>query len=96
MAINVRLEKELEEAFIALARREGVTRSDLVRQCLREFLERKLRSATSWELGKDLFGKFGSGRSDLSSRRKAIVGEKIRAKKDRRRLGSARGPVRQG
>jgi hypothetical protein len=96
MAINVRLEKELERALVALAHREGVTKSDLLRQCLREFLARRLRSGTPWELGKDLFGKVGSGRSDLSRRRKAIVGEKILAKKNRRRLGPARRPLRQG
>ena len=96
MALNVRLDKELEKAFSEIARREGVTRSDLLRQCLKEFLARKARSATPWELGKDLFGSAGSGRFDLSSKRKTVVGEKIRAKKDRRRLRPSRGPVRQG
>jgi hypothetical protein len=95
MAISVRLEKELERALTALARREGVTRSDLLRQCLREFLARKRLGKSAWEIGKDLFGKVGSGRSDLSSRRKAIVREKIRAK-NRRGLGPAHRPLRQG
>jgi hypothetical protein len=49
--------------------------------------DRDAGTATPWELGKGLFGSAGSGRSDLSSKRKAAVGEKIRAKKERRRLG---------
>jgi len=94
MTINVRLDKELERALVALARREGLTKSDILRLCLKEFLARKLRSTTPWELGKGVFGKFASGRSDLSSRRKAIIREKVRAKKDRRRLGPPRRPLR--
>ncbi|GHU48775.1 hypothetical protein FACS1894200_06480 [Spirochaetia bacterium] len=34
----------------------------------------------SYELGKDVFGKYGSGRSDLSVNYKALLKDKIRAK----------------
>jgi hypothetical protein len=41
-------------------------------------------TSSAWELGKDLFGKHGSGLGDLSRRRKKLVSEKIRARRQRR------------
>ena len=34
----------------------------------------------AWEMGKDVFGSYHSGRTDLSQNAKAIVKDKIRAK----------------
>lgn len=34
----------------------------------------------AWEMGKDIFGSYHSGRADLSQNAKALVKEKIRAK----------------
>jgi RHH-type rel operon transcriptional repressor/antitoxin RelB len=96
VTVNVRLDKELEKAVLALAHREGITKSDLIRRCLREFLMRQSRARSPWEIGKDLFGKYGSGRSDLSTNRKRIMREKIYAKKGHHRLGSHRRSLRQG
>jgi RHH-type rel operon transcriptional repressor/antitoxin RelB len=37
----------------------------------------------AWEVGKNLFGKYASGRSDLSTDRKRILQEKLRARRAR-------------
>lgn len=86
MTIAIRLDKALERSLERCAEDEKTPKSELIRQCLREYLGRKRAAKTPWELGKELFGKFGSGRPDLSMNRKKIVREKIHASKDRRRL----------
>ena len=93
MTLTVRIEKRLEQALGRAAREEGVTRSEMLRRCLEEFLARRKSSRVAWELGKDLFGKLGSGRSDLSADRKQVLREKIRAAKGHRRFRRARRPV---
>jgi hypothetical protein len=84
MTITLRIEKKLEHALRNAARDEGVSKSEVLRRCLREYLSRRQPSATPWEIGQHLFGRHGSGRSDLSTNRKKILREKIRAKKGRR------------
>ncbi|HLH92457.1 MAG TPA: hypothetical protein VKX28_28845 [Xanthobacteraceae bacterium] len=55
--------------------------STFVRQAIAEKLEREPDAhPTPYELGKELCGKDGSGRSDLSTNRKAIMDEMLRAK----------------
>jgi hypothetical protein len=83
MTITVRLEPELERQLSSAARQEGLTRSELTRICLKDFLERRKTRKSAWELGKDLFGRFGSGRGDLSRGKRAVLREKIHAKKGR-------------
>lgn len=84
MTITIRLEPALQEAIDRLAQAQGLTRSELVRECLQRYLEQQQKRLTPWELGKDLFGRHASGRSDLSARRKEILREKMRARKDPR------------
>ena len=83
MTITVRLEPELGRQLSSVARQEGLTRSELTRVCLRDFLARRKTRKSAWELGKDLFGKFGSGRGDLSKSKRTVLRAKIHAKKGR-------------
>jgi Ribbon-helix-helix protein, copG family len=84
MAISIRLDENLERELELAAATKGVSKSTLVRQCLAEYLLRNKPKKAAWELGKELFGQVGSGRSDLSRNRKRIVREKIHAAKGRR------------
>ncbi len=77
--INVRLSQDLEKRVTEVAEELGLTKSELVRRCLEEYVE-KNHSPSAWELGKDLFGKYGSGKGNLSSDRKELIREKIRKK----------------
>lgn len=45
-----------------------------------ETLSAENNATLAWEMGKDIFGDYHSGRSDLSQNAKALVKEKIRAK----------------
>ena len=84
MTITIRLPTELEADLRARLERRQVGLSDFVRDAIAEKLEREPdRAPSAYELGKELFGKHGSGRNDLSTNRKAVLSEILRAKHHR-------------
>ena len=81
MTITIRLPMKLEADLRARLDRHGIALSDFVREAITEKLEREpARIPSAYDLGKDLFGKYGSGRDDLSSTRKALLNGMLRAK----------------
>jgi|GEM_PF-1844707 len=62
------------------ARNLGLTKSELVRKSLVEYIC-KLNKQNVWEAGKDLFGRHAGGNGDLSSNRKALLKDRITAKR---------------
>jgi hypothetical protein len=82
MTITLRLPQELEAELRARLDAEGVALSDFVRDAIAEKLQRE-PGPSAYDLGKDLFGKHGSGRGDLSTKRKAVFDEALRAKHHR-------------
>jgi hypothetical protein len=81
MTITIRLPVKLETALRARLGDQRTGLSNFVRDAIAEKLEREPTGEPSaYALGKDLFGKHGSGRHDLSSGRKAILNEILRAK----------------
>lgn len=63
------------------AEEAGKTKSGYIRDVVKEkFAEEEAKSSSAWEMGKHLFGKYGSGRSDLATNRKEIL-SKILEKK---------------
>ncbi|MCU0615332.1 MAG: ribbon-helix-helix protein, CopG family [Desulfobacterales bacterium] len=78
--ITLRLDPNLEKEISTVAKNLGLTKSDLIRRSLIEYLG-KLESPNAWESGKDLFGRYSSGLKNLSVDRKTILKEKIRAKR---------------
>lgn len=79
--ITLRLDQNLEEAVSSTARHLGITKSDLIRQSILEYLN-KIDKPDAWETGRDLFGKYSSGKGNLSADRKSILRKKLKAKKD--------------
>ncbi|MBU0499481.1 MAG: ribbon-helix-helix protein, CopG family [Gammaproteobacteria bacterium] len=80
MSISIRLDKSIEESLRQRLQIDGVSLSDFIRDAIREKLGRAEGEPSPYELGKALFGRFGSGRDDLSSRRKTLLREKLDAK----------------
>ena len=78
--ITLRLDPKLEQAINNTARHLGLTKSELIRKSINEYLG-KLKQPTAWETGKDLFGKYSSGLGDLSMNRKELIKGKIKAKR---------------
>jgi hypothetical protein len=84
MTITIRLPTKLEKDLRTRLDRRGVRVSDFVRDAIAEKLEREpARAPSAYDLGKDLFGRYGSGRRELSSNRKSILNEILRAKHHR-------------
>ncbi len=77
--ITLRLDSELEQNINRVAHKMGVTKSELIRKSITAFIE-KIEHPSPWELGSDLFGKYASGKNNLSQDIKSIVKEKVRAK----------------
>jgi hypothetical protein len=87
MAISLRLDKEMAKKLAALAKARGISKSELIRNCLAQHLAGEQHEPTAWEVGKHLFGCYDSGQGDLSVRAKEIARKRIharRAKKSRR------------
>jgi Arc/MetJ-type ribon-helix-helix transcriptional regulator len=84
MTVTIRLPEDLEAELRTRLDAQGVGLSEFVREAIAEKLDREATGQpTAYDLGKGLFGKHGSGRNDLSSKRKAILGEILRAKHHR-------------
>lgn len=77
--ITLRLDSELEQNINKIAHKMGVTKSELIRKSITAFIE-KIEPPSPWELGSDIFGKYASGKDNLSQDRKSIFKEKVRAK----------------
>lgn len=84
MTITVRLDNDLERSLDAACAKTGVTRSDFIRERLREALDTYRVKPTSQELGQDLFGRHGSGKGDLSVKHSEHLAEILRAQHPRR------------
>lgn len=80
MSISIRLDKSVEESLRRRLQYDGVSMSDFIRDAISEKLAGYDVKPTPYELGRDLFGRSGSGRDDLSANRKAILREKLDAK----------------
>jgi len=78
--ITLRLDPELEQIINNTAKDLGLTKSELIRKSIQDYLSRLCKS-NAWEVGEDLFGNYSSGLGDLSSKRKERVREKIKAKR---------------
>ena len=82
--ISVRIDSNQEAELQRVAESKGITKSEYIRSMIIEKLEQeRQKSVSPWELGKDVFGRSGSGKGNLSQDRKKLLKEKIRAKKSR-------------
>ncbi|MDD5394408.1 MAG: ribbon-helix-helix protein, CopG family [Thiothrix sp.] len=80
MSISIRLDKSVEESLRRRLQADGGSLSDFIRDAIREKLSSYDAKPTPYALGEHLFGRYSSGRDDLSTNRKAILREKLNAK----------------
>jgi Arc/MetJ-type ribon-helix-helix transcriptional regulator len=83
MTVTVRLDEDTEAKLRRLLEEKGGSLSAFVRAAIAEKLEREASKPTPYELGRHLFGRYGSGRSDLSRNSEQILREMFRAKRRR-------------
>ena len=80
MTISIRLDAETETALRRQLTARGEPLSDFVRDAIREKLARADAPETAFAIGESLFGRYASGTTDLSARRKEILREKFRGR----------------
>jgi predicted DNA-binding protein len=81
VTISLRLDDQLSKRIASLARAKGVSKSELIRKCLQDYLAGPEQEATAWDLGEHLFGCYKSGQGDLSMRAKEIARARIHARR---------------
>jgi predicted DNA-binding protein len=74
---SVRLDDELNKKIQAMAEKTKASKSEIVREALTEYLRAREAEEKPYELGQDLFGRFGSGKGDLSTTYKKRIKEKL-------------------
>ncbi|MBN2546358.1 MAG: CopG family transcriptional regulator [Spirochaetes bacterium] len=77
---TIRLPDEIEKNIEKIAEFEHKTKSDIIKIALKEYLEKFNNQLSAYELGKDLFGKYGSGETSNSRNYKKIIKGKINDK----------------
>jgi predicted transcriptional regulator len=85
MVISLRLDDRLSRKIAAVAKARGISKSELIRRCLDEYLAGAEQGPTAWDLGKHLFGCYDSGRGDLSVRAEEVARERIHARRKKSR-----------
>lgn len=81
--ISIRLDTSLESELNFFSDHMHLSKSQIIKDSLMlyfEMLKKETAQKTPYELGSELFGKYASGRSDLSSIYKEKLKEKLHAK----------------
>jgi predicted transcriptional regulator len=84
--LAVRLSEELETDLGQYAQATNRTKSDVVKEALTHYLDAQKRKeeATPYQLGEELFGRYGSGDGDRSVTYKQRLKAKLRASRTAR------------
>jgi len=80
MTISIRLDSNTEAELRLRLREKQIPLSVFVREAVQEKLTNDEKALSAYEIGEGLFGKYSSGRDDLSSSRKTILNDKLKAK----------------
>lgn len=81
--LSIRLSDALESQIDFLSQKNHISKSKIIKDALTyyfDMLQREQKKKTPFELGSELFGKYASGKSDLSTTYKQKIKEKINAK----------------
>lgn len=77
---TVRLPAEIEHKLEIYARKKHISKTALIKEALEQFFTQNENDKDSYELGKNYFGKYGSGDGSLSTTYKKRIKRKISAK----------------
>lgn len=78
--LSVRIETELTKKMEYLSKKLKLSKSQIVKEALNQYLLQIEKNETPYELGEDLFGRVSSGSSTKSTQVKTKMKEKISAK----------------
>ncbi|MCL2243367.1 MAG: ribbon-helix-helix domain-containing protein [Treponema sp.] len=75
---TVRLPAETRNRLIALSKIKNKTKSEIIKESLEMYCDREENEIDSYSMGLPYFGKYGSGKGDLSETYKQRLKEKLR------------------
>ena len=77
MTVKIELDAAQQAQLEATAKQYGMSVEDFAKHCVAQrLMTAPVGSASrAWELGKDLFGSFDSGRTDISQNVEQVLGE---------------------
>ena len=81
--ISVRLDESIENQLNTLAQQKDTSKSKVIKEALVyyfDMLKNENEQKSAYELGSELFGKYSSGKDDLSTTYKQKIKDKINAK----------------
>ncbi len=81
--ISLRLSTDLDDKLNQIAKNEKISKSEIVKRALVLYFEDYQKTHSPYDLGSDLFGKYGSGNGSLSQNYKNILKGKLREKHSR-------------
>ncbi len=77
---TVRLPSEIEQRLEILSRQKHKSKSEIIKEALERLFYQEESEKDSYELGKELFGRYGSGDGSLSVTYKERIKGKLNAK----------------
>jgi predicted transcriptional regulator len=80
MPTTVRLPKKIDDRLMTLAKTRKTTKSAIVTESLKVYLDNHLSESTPFEIGKQWFGRYQSGKGNLAERHEAILKERLHEK----------------
>jgi len=81
--LTVRLDHCIENQLNFVAQQKHVPKSKIIKEALLHYfdmLKREKKEKTAYELGSELFGRYESGKGDLSTTYKQKLSDKLHAK----------------
>jgi uncharacterized membrane protein YgaE (UPF0421/DUF939 family) len=85
--ISVRLDNKLEKQLEKTAKEKSTSKSQIIKESLIYYfnmLNQEQKQKSPYELGREFFGKYSSGKGDLSTTYKQKLKDKINAKNSHR------------
>lgn len=76
---TIRLNDDLNGKIAILQDIENVTKTEIIKRAIIEYYQHHIKEKTPYELGEDLFGKYGAS-TDLSTTYKSKLKGKLNAK----------------
>lgn len=80
MPISARIDEEVQKKLEILSKAQGLSKSKIIAQSILEYFDNHFPVNSPYEIGKDLFGRYGSEKGDLSYNRKKYLKEKLSEK----------------
>ncbi|GAB4244788.1 MAG: ribbon-helix-helix domain-containing protein [Ekhidna sp.] len=78
--LNVRLDETTNQKLAEYSKQQGSSKSSIVKEALAMYFSKEQAKQLPFTLGKDLFGKVGSGHSDHSTTFKSKLKTKLSEK----------------